>query len=35
MEDVTFWHWWILGIALIIFEVFAPGAIFLWYGVSI
>ena len=34
MEDVTFWHWWILAIALIIFEVFAPGAIFLWLGVA-
>ena len=34
MEDVTFWHWWVLGIVLIILEVFAPGAIFLWLGVA-
>lgn len=34
MEDVTFWHWWVLGVTLIILEVFAPGAIFLWLGVA-
>ena len=34
MEDVTFWHWWVLGIVLVILEVFAPGAIFLWLGVA-
>lgn len=34
MEDVTFWHWWVLAITLVILEVFAPGAIFLWLGVA-
>ena len=34
MDDIIFWHWWILGIALIILEAFAPGAFFLWMGIS-
>ena len=34
MEELSFWHWWILGAALIILEVFAPGAFFLWLGIS-
>ena len=33
-ETITFWHWWILGIALIVLEAFAPGAFFLWMGIS-
>ena len=34
MEEITFWHWWVLAIVLVILEVFAPGAIFLWLGVA-
>jgi membrane protein implicated in regulation of membrane protease activity len=34
MEGITFWHWWILAAALIILEVFAPGAFFLWLGIA-
>ncbi len=34
METITFWHWWILAAALIILEVFAPGAFFLWLGIA-
>jgi membrane protein implicated in regulation of membrane protease activity len=34
MESVTYWHWWILAAALIILEVFAPGAFFLWLGIA-
>lgn len=29
-----FWHWWILGLALIILETVLPGTFFLWMGVS-
>ncbi|UCE31213.1 MAG: NfeD family protein [Burkholderiales bacterium] len=29
-----FWHWWILGVALVIVEAFAPGAFFVWMGVA-
>jgi membrane protein implicated in regulation of membrane protease activity len=34
MEDISYWHWWILAAALIILEVFAPGAFFLWLGIA-
>lgn len=34
LEHLEFWHWWIAGVALIILEVFTPGAIFMWMGIS-
>ena len=34
LETLVYWHWWILAIALIILEVFAPGAIFMWMGIA-
>lgn len=32
--DITFWHWLILGIALIAFEVVVPGTFLLWPGMA-
>jgi membrane protein implicated in regulation of membrane protease activity len=34
LETLVYWHWWILAIGLIILEIFAPGAIFLWMGIA-
>lgn len=34
LEELSYWHWWILAAALIILEMFAPGAFFLWLGIS-
>lgn len=34
LEQLDFWHWWIIGIILIILELFAPGAFFLWMGIA-
>jgi len=34
MESIGHWHWWILAALLIILEVFAPGAFFLWLGLA-
>ena len=34
IEVLSHWHWWILAVALVILEVFAPGAFFLWLGIS-
>ena len=34
MEAITYWHWWILAVALLVLEVFAPGAFFMWMGVG-
>ncbi|MEO1018613.1 MAG: NfeD family protein [Pseudomonadota bacterium] len=31
---VTFWHWWILGVLLVVIEVFAPGFVFFWLGLG-
>jgi membrane protein implicated in regulation of membrane protease activity len=30
----TYWHWWVLGLMLLAMEMFVPGAIFLWMGIS-
>jgi membrane protein implicated in regulation of membrane protease activity len=34
LENLAFWHWLVLGVVLVIIEVFAPGAFFLWLGIS-
>ena len=34
LEGLEFWHWLVLGVVLAIIEVFAPGAFFLWLGIS-
>ena len=34
MVTLGHWHWWILAAALIILEVFAPGAFFLWLEIT-
>lgn len=32
--QLEFWHWLTFAVALIILEVFSPGAFFLWLGVA-
>ena len=34
VNDIIYWHWLILGVALIILEILMPGAYFLWMGIS-
>ncbi|MEN8259601.1 MAG: NfeD family protein [Pseudomonadota bacterium] len=34
MDEIIFWHWWVFAITLLIIELFAPGAFFLWMSVS-
>jgi membrane protein implicated in regulation of membrane protease activity len=34
MGQIDFWQWWILGLVLLVLEVFAPGAFFLWMGIA-
>ena len=34
LEQFDYWHWWVIGIVLIILELFAPGAFFLWMGIA-
>ena len=34
LTQLDYWHWLILAIVLMILEVFAPGAFFLWLPFS-
>jgi membrane protein implicated in regulation of membrane protease activity len=34
LDQIEFWHWWVAAVALIVIEALAPGAIFMWLGVS-
>ncbi len=34
LASLSHWHWFILAVALVILEVFAPGAFFLWLGIA-
>ncbi len=34
LEQIAFWHWWIAAILLVVIEVFAPGAVFIWLGIA-
>jgi len=34
MEQLGYWHWWIGAVVLLVMELFAPGAFFLWLGIS-
>ena len=33
-SHVVYWTWWIIGLVLVIVEVFVSGAFFLWLGLS-
>ncbi len=34
LSTMTFWHWGILAIVLIVAEIMLPGVIFLWVGIG-
>ena len=34
LTDLQYWHWWVLAIICLAIEIFAPGAIFLWFSAS-
>jgi len=34
INDIVYWHWLIIAVALIILEILIPGAYFLWMGIS-
>jgi hypothetical protein len=34
LEQLAYWHWWVLGVALAALEVFAPGAVLIWFGIA-
>lgn len=34
LVNLEYWHWLAFALALIIIEMLAPGAVFLWFGVA-
>jgi len=34
LETLAYWDWFIAGLALVILEIFAPGAVFMWLGIA-
>lgn len=34
LATVSYWHWLILGVVLVILEMLAPGVVFLWLGLA-
>jgi len=34
LQQIEYWHWLTLALALLVLEVFAPGVVFLWLGLA-
>ena len=34
LQEASYWHWWVLGVVLIILEILSPAIFFLWMGIS-
>lgn len=34
ISNLQFWHWWVLAITCLALEIFAPGAVFIWFSAS-
>jgi len=34
LQDLQWWHWWILGAVLAALETVVPGAVVIWFGVA-
>ena len=34
LDHLQYWHWWILGLLLLILEIFSPAAFFMWMGIG-
>lgn len=34
IQEITYWHWWIFAALLIVLEIFAPGALFMWLAIA-
>lgn len=34
LQNAVYWHWLLLGVVLIVLEMFAPGVLFLWMGLA-
>ncbi len=34
LQDISYWHWLVFGLTLIVFEMLLPSAVFLWPGLA-
>lgn len=34
LQGLEYWHWWVLGILLVILEMFSPGVFMVWMGIA-
>lgn len=34
LENMVFWHWWVVALVFVILEVFIPGAVLIWFGAA-
>ncbi len=34
LNNLDYWHWFILAVVLVILEVFSPGVFFIWIGMA-
>ena len=34
LQSIEFWHWWVLGVVLLVLEVLIAGTFFLWMAVA-
>jgi inner membrane protein len=34
LQEASYWHWWVLGVLLVIMEILSPAIFFLWMGIS-
>lgn len=34
LDQLLYWHWWVLAVILLILEVFSPAAIFMWIAAA-
>lgn len=34
LQESSYWHWWVLGVLLLILEIISPAVFFLWMGIS-
>jgi hypothetical protein len=34
INEMSPWHWWVLGVVFVVLEILSPAVFFLWMGVS-
>lgn len=34
LQTLSYWHWLVLGVVLVILEILSPGVFFLWLGIA-